>query len=158
MSSNCEFKSHRSIFFEMIFLSINMLLVPIENRENSIENMTFSFQWHIQGGSAWWIAGKLKKHKNENFSSCTFTTGFKICQYARCFDSSVCPNGTFWRYFSKLLKNNFFNEFDLTSAIKCFFKSLEELAKCHQNISCGQTDESKCLAYRHILKPVVKVL
>ena len=38
-----------------------------------------------------------------------------------------------------------------------FFKSLEKLAKCHQKIPCGQTDESKRLAYRHILKPVVKV-
>ena len=50
---------------------------------------------------------------------------------------------------------------DLTSfkfaAIKWFFKSLEESAKCHQKILCGHTDESKCLAYRHILKTVVKV-
>ena len=38
------------------------------------------------------------------------------------------------------------------------FQSLEESAKCRQKISCGQTDELKCLAYRHILKPVVKVL
>ena len=40
-------------------------------------------------------------------------------------------DGTF-----RLLKNNFFNELDLTSfkfsAIKWFFKSLEESAKCHQ--------------------------
>ena len=61
-----------------------------------------------------------------------------------------------------ILKNNFFNELDLTSfkfsVIKWFFKSLEKSAKCHQTIPCGQTDESKCLVYRHILKPVVKVL
>ena len=60
------------------------------------------------------------------------------------------------------LQNNFFNKLDLTSfkfsAIKWFFKSLEESAKCHQKIPCGQIDESKCLAYRYILKPVVKVL
>ena len=39
-----------------------------------------------QGGSAQWIAGKLEKHKNLNFSSTTITTVFKICLYARCFD------------------------------------------------------------------------
>ena len=44
------------------------------------------------------------------------------------------------------------------SAIKWFFKSLEELAKHCQKSPCGQTDESKCLVYRHILKTVVKVL
>ena len=71
----------------------------------------------------------------------------------------------FWCHFansSKLLKNHFVNELDLTSfkfsATKWFFKSLEELAKCHQKIACGHTDESKCLAYRHILKTVVKVV
>ena len=36
--------------------------------------------------------------------------------------------------------------------------SLEESAKCHQKILCGHTDESKQLAYRHILKTVVKVV
>ena len=118
-----------------------------------------------QGGSARWIAGKLKKHKNLYFSSTTFTTVFKICLYARCFDSSVCPHKIFWQHFansSKLLKNHFVNELDLTSikfaAIKWFFKSLEELAKCCQKILCGHTDESKHLAYRHILKTVVKVV
>ena len=38
------------------------------------------------------------------------------------------------------------------------FKSLEELAKCHQKILWGHTCESKHVAYRHILKTVVKVL
>ena len=60
------------------------------------------------------------------------------------------------------MKNYFVNELDLTSfkfaAIKWFFKSLEESAKCCQKILCGHTDESKCLAYRHILKTVVKVV
>ena len=59
-------------------------------------------------------------------------------------------------------KNNFVNEIDLTSfkftAIIRFFKSLQESAKCKQKIPCGQTDESKHLAYRHILETVVKVL
>ena len=114
------------------------------------------------GGSMWQIAGKLKKHKNLNFFSTTFTTVFKICLYARCFDSSVCPHKIFWWHFadsSKLLKNHFVNELDLTSfkfaAIKWFFKSLEESAKCCQKIFCGHNDESKCLAYKHILKTVV---
>ena len=83
----------------------------------------------------------------------------------RCFDSSVCPHKIFSWHFansSKLLENNFVNELDLTSfkfaAIKWFFKSLEELAKCHQKILCGHTDESKHLAHKHILKTVVKVV
>ena len=64
---------------------------------------------------------------------------FKICLYTRHFDSSVCSHALFSWHFansSKLLKNNFFNELDLTSfkfsAIKWFFKSLEKLAKCHK--------------------------
>ena len=118
-----------------------------------------------QGSSGKWITGKLEKPKNLNFSSTTFITVFKICLYARCFDSSVCPNKILWWHFadsSKLLKNYFVNELDLTSfkfaAIKWFFKSLGESAKCCQKILCGHTDESKCLAYRHILKTVVKVV
>ena len=121
--------------------------------------------FHSQGGSARRIAGKPEKHKNLNFSSSTFTTVFKICLWARCFDSSVCPHKIFWRHFadsSKLLKNHFVNELDLTSfkfaVIKWFFKSLEKLAKCHQKILCGHSDESKYLAYIHILKTVVKVM
>ena len=123
------------------------------------------------GGSARRIACNLmnlnqvyEKHKNENFSSCTFTTGFKICLYARCFDSSVCPHKIFWWHFansSKLLKNYLIaenlNEVKSSSLKKLFFKSLEKLAKSSQKIPCGQTDESKSLAYRHILKLVVKV-
>ena len=61
-----------------------------------------------------------------------------------------------------ILKNHFVNELDLTlfkfSAIKWFFKSLEELPKCCQKIFCGHTDESKRPPYRHILKTVVKVV
>ena len=94
--------------------------------------------------------GKTQKFE---FSSTTFTTVFKICLYVRHFDSSVCPHKIFWWHFadsSKLLKNHFVNELDLTSfkfsAIKWFFKSLEELAKWHQKILHGHTDESKHLA------------
>ena len=115
-------------------------------------------------GSARRIAGKLETHKHLNFSSTTFSTVFKICLYARCFESSVCEHKIFWWHFanfSKLLKKHFVNELDLTSfkfaAIKWFFKSLE-LAKCCQKKLCGHTDESKHLAYRHILKTVVKVV
>ena len=39
-----------------------------------------------------------------------------------------------------------------------FSQSFEELAKCSQNLSCGQCDVSKRLAYRHILKSIVKRL
>ena len=105
-----------------------------------------------------------KKHKNENFSCNTFTTGFKICLCARHFHSSVCPHELFWWHFansSKLLKNHLItenlNEVKSSSLKKLFFKSLKKSAKCCQKIPCGQTDESKHLAYRHILKPVVKV-
>ena len=37
-----------------------------------------------------------------------------------------------------------------------FSQSLEELAKCSQNMSCGQCEVSKRLAYKHILKSIVK--
>ena len=50
------------------------------------------------------------------------------------------------------------NEVKSSSLTKWFFKSLEELAKCHQKILCGHTGEPKHLAYRHILKTVVKVV
>ena len=39
-----------------------------------------------------------------------------------------------------------------------FSQSFEELAKRSQNMSCEQCEVSKCLAYRHILKSVVKKL
>ena len=62
---------------------------------------------------------------------------------------------------SSLLKNHLIaenlNEVKSSSLQKLFFKSLEKSAKCRQKISCGQTDESKRLMYRHILKPVTKV-
>ena len=65
----------------------------------------------IQGGSAWQIAGKLDKQKNENFSFITSTTA----------DSP------------KLLKNNFISELDLTSfkfsAIKSFFQKFRRIGK-----------------------------
>ena len=125
----------------------------------------------MTGGSARRIACNLmnlnkiyEKHKNENLSYSTFTTGFKICLYARHFNSSVCPHEFFWRHFadsSKLLKNHLIaenlNEVKSSSLKKLFFKSLEKAAKCRQKIPCGQTDESKPLAYRHILKPIVTV-
>ena len=50
------------------------------------------------------------------------------------------------------------NEVKLSSLTEWFFKSLEELAKCHQKILCEHTDESKHLAHRHIFKIVVKVV
>ena len=41
---------------------------------------------------------------------------------------------------------------------KLFSQSSEELAKYSQNMSDGQCDVSKRLAYRHILKSIVKEL
>ena len=54
----------------------------------------------------------------------------------------------------------FFNETDLNSFkfSVIIFQSLEVLAWCYQKILSAQIDESKCLAYRHILKTGVKVL
>ena len=39
-----------------------------------------------------------------------------------------------------------------------YSQSFEELAKCSQSMSCGQCEVSKRLAYRHILKSIVKKL
>ena len=39
-----------------------------------------------------------------------------------------------------------------------FSRSFEELAKCSQDVPCGQCDVSKHLAYRYILKSIVKKL
>ena len=39
-----------------------------------------------------------------------------------------------------------------------FCQRFEELAKCSQNMSCGQCDVSKRLVHRHILKSIVKKL
>ena len=44
------------------------------------------------------------------------------------------------------------------SAIKLFSQSFGELTRCSQNMSCGQSEVSKCLVYRHILKSIVKKL
>ena len=97
-----------------------------------------------QGGSARRIADKLEKYKNLNFSSTTFTTVFIICLYENGFENHLIAASL--------------NEDKSSSLTKWFFKSLEELAKCHKKILCGHTDDSKCLAYRHILKTVVKVV
>ena len=44
--------------------------------------------------------------------------------------------------------------FDYTLPIlqKLFSQSFEELTRCSPNKSCGQSEVSKCLVYRHILK------
>ena len=44
------------------------------------------------------------------------------------------------------------------SAIKLFSQSFGELTRCSQNMPCGQCEVSKRLAYRHILKSIVKKL
>ena len=44
------------------------------------------------------------------------------------------------------------------SAIKLFSQCFGELTRCTQNMSCGQCEVSKHLAYRYILKSIVKKL
>ena len=44
------------------------------------------------------------------------------------------------------------------SAIQLFSQSFGELTRCSQNMLCGQCEVSKCLAYRDILKSIVKKL
>ena len=39
-----------------------------------------------------------------------------------------------------------------------FSQKFQELTKCHQNLSGGQSDVSERPAYRHILKSIVKQL
>ena len=86
------------------------------------------------------------------FSSSFFTIDFKICLYARCVDNSHYPHDILWLHFansSKLWENK---------NVKLFSQSFEELAKCSHNMSCGQCEVSTHLAYRHILKSIVKKL
>ena len=91
------------------------------------------------------------------FSSSFFTIDFKICLYARRFDTSHCPHDIFWIHLvnsPKLWENNLIAE----NLNEVHSHSFEELSKCSQNKSCGQCEVSKCLAYRHILKSIVKKL
>ena len=99
------------------------------------------------------------------FSFSSFTIDFKICLYARHFDTSHCPPDIFWLHFAsspKLWENNLsaenLNEVQSSFRHKLFSQSFEELAKCSQNMSGGQCDVSKRLVYRHILKSIVREL
>ena len=81
------------------------------------------------------------------------------------FDSSVCPHEIFWWHFadsSKLLKNHLIaenlNEVKSSALKKNVFQKFRKIDKVPSANSILQTDELKHLAYRHILKPVVKVL
>ena len=91
-----------------------------------------------------------------------FTIDFKICLYARRFDTSHCLHDIFWLHLvnsPKLWENYLITEnLNEVHWHILFSQSFEELAKCSQNMSCGQCEVSKCLAYRHILKSVVKKL
>ena len=58
------------------------------------------------------------------------------------FEKTKCANGTSFKF----------------SAFKLFSQSFGELTRCSQNMSCGQCEVSKCLAYRHILKSIVRKL
>ena len=44
------------------------------------------------------------------------------------------------------------------SVIKLFSQCFGELTRCSQSMSCGQSEVSKHLVYRHILKSIVKKL
>ena len=134
-------------------------LIPRINPAGRQLTQTMRF---IHGGAARQIACELQtwlkfiqvpKYLNFwFFSSSFFTIDFKICLYARCFDTSHCPHDIYWLHFassSKLWENN------LTFL---FSQSFKELAKCSHNMSCGQCEVSKHLVYRHILKSIVKKL
>ena len=128
--------------------------------------------WPCQGWAARQIAYELqtwlkfiqvpKKLNFWFFSSSFFTIDFKICLYARRFDTSHCPHDIFWLRLvnsPNLWENNLIAEkLNEVHWHILFSQSFEELAKCSQNMSCGQCDVSKCLAYTHILKSIVKKL
>ena len=108
------------------------------------------------------LKSSLEKLNFLFFSSCFFTIDFKICLYARRFDTSHRPHDIFWPHFansSKLWENKTcqWTSFKF-SATKLFSQSFGELTRCSKNMSCGQCEVSKCLAYRHILKSIVKKL
>ena len=66
---------------------------------------------------------------------------------------------TYFDYTLSILQNNLIAEnLNEIHWHILFSPSFEELAKCSQNISCGQCEVSKHLAYRHILKSIVKKL
>ena len=108
------------------------------------------------------LKSSLEKLNFWFFSSSFFTTDFKICLYARWFDTSHCPHDIFWLHFansSKLWENKMcqWTSFKF-SVIKLFSQSFGELASCSQNVSCGQCEVSKHLVHRHILQSIMKKL
>ena len=118
---------------------------------------TFWFQGNSTADCMWTdkLKSSLEKLNFWFFSSRFFTIDFKICLYARCFDTSHCPYDIFWLHFansSKVWENKMcqWTSFKF-SAIKLFSQSFGELTRCSQNMSCGQCEVSKHLAYRHIL-------
>ena len=60
---------------------------------------------------------------------------------------------TYFDYTLPILQN-----FEKTFLTFLFSQSFEELAKCSQNMSCGQCEVLTHLPYRHILKSIVKKL
>ena len=84
-------------------------------------------------------------------SSSFFTIDSEICLYARCFDTSHCPHDIFWLRLvnsPKLQENNLITEnLNEVHWHILFSQSFEELAKCSQNMPCGQCEVSKCLLY-----------
>ena len=60
---------------------------------------------------------------------------------------------TYFDYTLPILQN-----FEKTKMSKMFSQSFEELAKCSQNMSCGQCEVLTHLPYRRILKSIVKKL
>ena len=108
------------------------------------------------------LKSSLEKLNFWFFSSSFFTIDFKIFLYARGFDTSYCPHNIFWLHFvnsSKLWENKMCQWTSCKfSVIKLFSQSFGELTRCSQNMSCGQCEVSKCLAYNHILKSIVRKL
>ena len=66
---------------------------------------------------------------------------------------------TYFDYTLSILQNNVIAEnFNEVHWHILFSQSFEELAKCGQNMLCGQCEVSKHLTYRHILKSIMKKL
>ena len=115
---------------------------------SQIKSEKFFFRSHYkQGWAARQIACELqtwlkfiqvpKKLNYWFFCSSFFSIDFKICLYARRFDTSYCPHDIFWLHFansSKLWENR------MCQWTSCKFSVI------------------KLLAYRHILKSIVKKL
>ena len=158
-----------SLLFNQVSPKLDRKIEPAGALPNSL--LTFNLSRPCTGGRGsstadcvWTdkLKSSLEKLNFWFFSSSFFTIDFKICLYARHFDTSHCPHDIFWLHFansSKLWENKMCQRTSFKfSAIKLFSESFGELTRCSQKMSCGQCEVSKRLAYRHILKSIVKKL